>query len=328
MRIERGERKMDRRTFVCVSFAAFVLVAARRAFAQDSDPASGLVQQGCNFDGGNGTVTDYKRAAQYFQQAADAGSVDGQAWLGSMYLRGRGVTRDEAKGAQLISSSAQAGSAVGLRLMGLLYQKGLTVPQSYATARHLYEQAARKGDAMAYGRLGMLYLFGRGGPADFGKAESYLKRGASGGDTASMIELGMLYQRDHKKADRTLAFEQFTQAAAEGSRLGAYRLACAYHYGIGTKKNPTAVVKYLWQAAVKGHPPSQAALGSLYERGVVVPQNADLAYALYTLSSRNGSQRAAMQLHSMAMRMTVQQIQHATALADLYQSKNPQRRIG
>jgi uncharacterized protein len=306
---------VTRRTFFRLSAATAGLALVRSARAQAVDPGSGLVQEGRKYNEGIGVPISYQQAAGLFQQAADAGSMDGQAWLGSMYLRGRGVEHDEAKAADLINSSAQAGSPVGLRFAGVLYQEGRTVPQDYGMARQYYEQAASKGDAVAYGRLGMLYLYGRGVTANMGKARSYLSQGASGGDTWSMVELGMLYQRDHNKSDGALAFAQFLQAAQQGNRVGAYRLACAYHFGIGTEKNPAAVVRYLRQAASKGLPIAQAALGSFYDRGVTVKQNIERAYFFYTLASRQGVQGATLRLHSMAKQMTVQQIERAVAFA-------------
>ena len=319
---------LSRRRFFRLSMAAVGLAMVRGARAQVLDPGGSLVQQGRKYHDGDGVVVDYKKAASLFQQAADAGSLDGQAWLGSMYLRGRGVEHDEVKGADLIKASAEAGSPVGLRFAGVLHQEGRTVAQDYGKARELYEQAASKGDAAASGRLGMLYLFGRGISANVGKARSYLSMGASGGDPWSMVELGMLYKHDHTPADRNLAFEMYEQAAKQGNRVGAYRLACAYHYGIGTKKDPEATVKYLRQAASKGHPKSQAALGSLYEKGITVEKDLERAYALYTLASRQGARRATMHLHAMGKQMTVQQIERATSLADSYQAKNPQRNVG
>jgi uncharacterized protein len=321
----RGGLAVSRRAFMRLSAAAAGLAMLRRASAQVGDPGASLVQQGRKYYEGTGAPADYKKAAELFQQAAAAGSQDGQAWLGSMYLRGHGVAQDDAKAVDLISGSAKAGSPVGLRFMGVLYQRGRMVPQDYAMARQFYEQAAAKGDAVACGRLGMLHLFGRGGRADTGKAKSYLSLGASGGDPWSMVELGMLYKHDGNQSDRVLAFEQYTQAAKLGNRVGAYRLAQAYHYGIGTEKDPVAVVRYLRVSASKGYPVAQAALGSLFESGITVEQDVERAYALYTLASRQGSRSSTMHLRTMAKQMTVQQIERATSLADAYQAKNPQR---
>lgn len=172
--------RASRRMFVRLSAAAMSVWALPRLLrAQDgSSSASGLLQQGLMYCQGDGAVVNYSKAAALFQQALDAGSVDAQAWLGSLYLRGRGVARNDATAAGLISASAGAGSPVGLRFTGVLYEEGRTVSQDYTQASKFYEQAAAKGDAVAWGRL------------------------------------GMLYQRDHVKADRALAFTQFSEAAA------------------------------------------------------------------------------------------------------------------
>jgi len=317
---------VSRRAFMRL-FTAAVAVAAggrRRAGAQEADPGGSFVQQGRKYHDGDGVVVDYKKAAQLFKSASDVGSADGQAWLGMMHLRGRGVAQDDAKAAELINASAEAGSPAGLRFSGVLHQEGRTVPQDYGKAKEFYERAASKGDAVAFGRLGMLHLFGRGVPANVGKAREYLGMGASGGDPWSKVELGMLYLRDHNKSDRAFAFEQFAQAAEQGNRVGAYRLACAHHFGIGTAKDPVATLKFVKQSAAKGYPVAQAALGSLYEKGNMVEKDLQRAYAFYTLASRQGDKRAASHLRFLARQMTVQEIQNANALADGYRAKNLQ----
>src|ERR1700735_4122412 len=104
---------VSRRMFIRLSAAAAGLAMLRRASAQVGDPGASLVQQGRKYYEGTGAPADYKKAAELFQQAAAAGSQDGQAWLGSMYLRGHGVAQDDAKAVDLISGSAKAGSPVG-----------------------------------------------------------------------------------------------------------------------------------------------------------------------------------------------------------------------
>jgi TPR repeat protein len=316
----------NRRSFVRLSAAAIGIAAVEPLYAGQAGNGGSLLAEARKYNEGNGVVLDYRKAAALFQNAASAGSVEASAWLGKMYVHGRGVAKDQTKGAGMISAAAGQGDPVGLRLMGLLYQKGLAVTRDYGKARQFYEQAAAKGDAIANGRLGMLYLFGRGVPKDLTKAKQYLNQGAGLGDPWSMVELGMLYKRDHTKSDRNLAFTQFTQAAATGNRVGAYRLASAYHYGIGTKKDPAAAAKYLWQAASKGHPKAQAAVASLYAKGGIVGRDLEQAYALYTLSSRQGIRRATITLRALEKQMTVQQIDNAKALADNYQAQNPQSR--
>ena len=201
-------RRLNRRTFVRLSGAVASLALLPSALSQNSDPFGGAPAEARKYNEGDGVAINYSKAAELFQQAADAGSLDAQAWLGSMYLRGHGVAKDGARAAELIKSSANAGSPVGLRFTGLLYEKGPTVSQDYLQAKSWYEQAADRGDAVACRRLGMLYLFGRGVRHDAGMAREYLSAGASGGDSWSMVELGMFYKHD-AKSDRRLGFAQF-----------------------------------------------------------------------------------------------------------------------
>lgn len=136
-------RPLSRRTFVRLTAAAVGVAISGSAHAQAVDPGSSLVQQGRKYLEGDGVLVNFKKASDLFQQAADAGSLDGQAWLGSMYLRGRGIAQDQTKGASLIKASAEAGSPVGLRFMGVLYQQGRTVPRI----------TVRRGSSMSKQRL-------------------------------------------------------------------------------------------------------------------------------------------------------------------------------
>lgn len=118
---EKGDRMrfLSRRRFVRLSGAAVAVAAGglRYACAQAVDPGSGLVQAGRRHNERDGVAVDYRKAAELFQKAADAGSLDGQAWLGSMHLRGHGAAQDEAKVSELTSASAEADSPVGLRVV-------------------------------------------------------------------------------------------------------------------------------------------------------------------------------------------------------------------
>lgn len=78
--------------------------------------------------------------------------------------------------------------------------------------------------------------------------------------------------------------------ASLGDATAQYQLAIAYRYGLGalTRDNVEAV-KWFEQAAELGHVEAQINMGLLYQEGVCVAQDLDMAVHWYSKASAQGS---------------------------------------
>ena len=101
-------------------------------------------------------MQDYGKALEYYQQAADAGSIDALGTIGYMYVMGEGVEQDYAKALEYYQKAADQGNASALYNLGVMYQDGEGVEQDYAKALEYYQKAADLGDTWAINNIGFL----------------------------------------------------------------------------------------------------------------------------------------------------------------------------
>ena len=89
--------------------------------------------------------------------------VDDLCNLGCKYLNGDGVSRDYKKAAEYFRNAAEQGHAIAQYNLGLMYELGDGVPQSYSNAFSWYLKAAEQGLARAQYDLASLYERGKTG---------------------------------------------------------------------------------------------------------------------------------------------------------------------
>ena len=142
---------------------------------------------------GVGTAQDYAMAAYWFQKAAEAGSADGMYNLGIYYGKGQGVEQDYGKAFYWYQKAAEAGRAAAMHNLGVFYDEGQGVAQNYGEAVHWYKKAAEAGVALSMFNLGIKYEKGKGVAQDRAEAFRWFQKGAEWGDVRSMIKLGVRY---------------------------------------------------------------------------------------------------------------------------------------
>ncbi|MBR5930258.1 MAG: caspase family protein [Prevotella sp.] len=101
----------------------------------------------------------FSKAVECYQQAAEAGSQEGQFNLGYALYNGEGVDKD------------------------------------YATAAMWFKRAARKGFAKAQYNLAYCYMYGRGVPIDYDKALKNLTDAANNGNKNAQLTLAECYEK-------------------------------------------------------------------------------------------------------------------------------------
>ena len=154
-----------------------------------------------------GDAEAFRKAADWYRQAADQGHADAQFRLGVLLEKGRrGVQQDydEAvrlfrKAAESFRTAAEQGDAAAQSNLGLMYDvgKGLTqdrdaAGRSYRKSADWYRKAAEQGDANAQWKLGSMYEEGQGVPQDYAEAVCWYRKAAERGEAIAQ-ELGGMY---------------------------------------------------------------------------------------------------------------------------------------
>ena len=133
------------------------------AESDDYDEAAALLEKG-----------DYVAALARYRMLAERGSATAQVFLGWMHQLGRGVERDLEEAARWYKKAADAGSAEGQFYLGTL----LCNQEEYQQAIAWLERAASQDYMPAIFRLGKMYDIGSGVTRDPEKAYRYLVRAA------------------------------------------------------------------------------------------------------------------------------------------------------
>jgi TPR repeat protein len=160
---------------------------------------------------------------------------------------------------------------------------------NYALALKEIAPLARAGNADAQQLLGLMYYMGRG------------------------------VQRDYAEA-----FLWHYKAAVQGKAAAEYVVGAMYYTGNAVPQDQKLAVSWFRKAAEQGHPDAQYALGLMYRYHVAgLPEDAVIAYMLWTLAAAKGHRNASEQRSDIARRMTEKQIVEAQCLSRNWQPGMP-----
>ncbi|KAG2533182.1 hypothetical protein JM18_000583 [Phytophthora kernoviae] len=140
---------------------------------------------------------DHTLAAQYFQQAADAGDPLAQANYAMLLTNGMGVEQDVPQALVYFNRAARQNEAFAFHGLGILYFAGTGVPQNVTLALEYFEKAIARGYAESHSFLGSAYLHGNGGiPIDYNLAFMHFQAavdGTGGQSSQALFNLGVMH---------------------------------------------------------------------------------------------------------------------------------------
>ena len=105
------------------------------------------------YERGRGVVKDMSKAADFFQQSANAGNPSAQGRLGILYFEGRGVKQNYKKALSLLNSSANKNIPSAQFQLANMYELGTGVNQSLSTAIAWYKKADKYGYYLAKAKV-------------------------------------------------------------------------------------------------------------------------------------------------------------------------------
>lgn len=117
------------------------LSAVRKA-AENGDPNAQYSLAVLYSYGANGVAQDYRKAAYWYQKAADQGDALAEQELGELYYKGQGLPQDYARAIYWVRKAANQGDAAAQWDLGLAYLSGKGVQQSNSEAYFWLDIAA------------------------------------------------------------------------------------------------------------------------------------------------------------------------------------------
>jgi TPR repeat protein len=130
----------------------------------------------------------------WFQEQAEKGNAQCQAWLGQAYASGMGTRQDYTQAAVWYRKAADQNNLAAQVNLGGLYANGYGVPRDYNEAAKLWRTAAQRGSPEAQTNLGGVYLQGNLGSKDYGEAVKWYRLAAKKEHASAEFALGSLYE--------------------------------------------------------------------------------------------------------------------------------------
>jgi TPR repeat protein len=215
------------------------------------------------------------------------------------YQLGRAYSQssDFAKAINQYQRAADAGYAPAQHNLGALYQNGQGVPKDYAHAVAWQRKAADQSYAPAQAAIGVRHLTGQGVPKDEALAVAWLRKAAMQGLASAQTLLGSAYQNGQGVVQNVAqAVVWYRKAAEHGDATGQFDLGSMYFTGNGVSKNETQAAVWMAKAAEQGFPAAQHILGLMYEKGEGVAKDIEIAVAWHTKAAEQGNEAAKKRL--------------------------------
>jgi TPR repeat protein len=190
--------------------------------------AHAMAEVGLRYSNGTGVPADFVKAAQWFEQALEAGDVSAGTLLAECYLYGKGVNKNETKAIGLLQDAAAAHDPRAMDQLGTCYHKGIGVAADDREAFRYYAAAAKLGNLDSKGNLGVLYL------------------------TSDETDLGK-----NKTAGTAKAVELFRDGAKQGNAFCMFLYARCFELGTGVETSLSEATNWYRRAAEAGNHAAQ-----------------------------------------------------------------------
>lgn len=155
------------------------------------------------------------------------------------------------KAIEYYTKSAEGGNIMALNNLGFIYEQGKGSDINYDKAREYYLKGANNKNSESCNNLGNLYLRGNGVMKDYSKAIEYygLSLEYDPDNVSALTNLGFAYQTIE---DYNKAVEYYTIAAAKKGTFAMWNLGNLYEFGIGVKTDKQIALIWYEGAAELG----------------------------------------------------------------------------
>ncbi|MGB3501838.1 MAG: tetratricopeptide repeat protein [Mesorhizobium sp.] len=198
---------------------------------------------------GLGVPLDEKKAAEWYEKAADKGVPEARFQLALILLDGKHAKADPVRARTLMQAAADAGNLLAqFNLAQMIIGRE---PGSVGTAIDYYEKAAKGGLPDAQYAMAQVYANGTGGrPVDDVEARRWMALAAQRNFDSAQVELGSwMVEGKGGPRDMKAGFGWIRRAALGGNVAGQNRLAKLYVEGLGV--DPDIIEGAAWYVVAK-----------------------------------------------------------------------------
>jgi TPR repeat protein len=261
-----------------------------------SIPAAAQPQQG---QGDPQDPPILRTSAEQQRKGAEQGDAKAQAQLGFSYRLGLGVKKDEVEAAKWYLKAAEQGHLLSQSILGQMYRDGEGIPKNSSEAAKWYRKAAENDavepgesaiKARAQEQMGTLYEKGLGVLQDYAEAAKWYRKSVEGGWDEAAFFLYFLC-RDGKATKQDcidVANWLSILAKQDDSALSPFTksyLGTLYEKGLGVPQDYVEAASWYRKASDQGNSMAQFSLAGLYLAGRGVPQDFVAAHMWLNLAA-------------------------------------------
>ena len=238
------------------------------------------------YKNGDGVKKDTEKAVMLLQQAADAGNGNAAYDLAEMYFKADSVPLEMKKSAQLLQQSVDANHPTAAYNLALMNYDGIHIEKNKQKAAILLQKSVDLGNAKAAYNLAVMYQTGDYFEQDLQQAAVFYQKSMDLGYDEAINNLAMMY-KDGEGVEQNLdkAFALCQQGAKLNNSNATNNLAVMYKNGDGISKDLKKAVKLFQQAVKLGNSNAMNTLAGMYRNGNGVIKNMDQAVDLLQQAS-------------------------------------------
>ncbi|MEH6402998.1 MAG: tetratricopeptide repeat protein [Sneathiella sp.] len=186
---------------------------------------------------------EFFRAAEIWEQQAQAGDPSAQFNLSTIYQTGRGVDRDLAISRRWLNRAALNNYAPALHNLALIEIE----KNQFKSAKTLLEKAVKQDFAASLYTLGKFHQEGIIGDVKPELAAYYVRKAANSGLDKAQYNLGKMYRDGFGvEQDDVQSFFWFLKAAKQGSRKAQVKVAKRFAKGLGAPKDNVKALTWVF----------------------------------------------------------------------------------
>lgn len=234
---------------------------------------------------------DFADAKQILLKAANLGDSQAQFDLGVMYRNGRGVPVDEAEAFTWFKKSADNGNSAAQAVTGDYYAVGKVVARDYSLAYKYYRMSAEQGNVHAQAMTGAYLKAGIGVIQDLSESRKWLDMAANSDEPWGKYYLAewLLYHDQSSGADGKVEAARLFRSAMESKIvLARYMLGSMYENGIGMPRDLDMAFNLYRDAAAANEKSAAFRLAYFYETGQATPKDINEAVRWYQKAEELG----------------------------------------
>lgn len=220
-------------------------------------------------EGENRTPEAVAEAQKLLTQAMDLGNDYAPYRLGLAAERGEfGEASDYAKALELYNTAAERGNVMGMEAAGHYYRCNYASEDegNIAKAIDLFNRAIERNSSYARVELALCYESGDGIEKDYKKAFDLYEQAAAHGYPYANLKMAYYYEDALVgEEDFTKALENFKIASEGGNAEATYNVGRYYRYAVGIPENPQEAIRNFMQASEAGNGQAMIEMALVYE---------------------------------------------------------------